>query len=256
MKIRNLIFGLGLAASVMAVGGEPTFGETQKWGPEFEAAIGLESLFKIDWAAIRLPAPPDSKSESEYLVKLQEKRTPEMIRTIKRENEATLEAGEYLEAELSKHQNTKRLCDVLRHELICAVLPQKKKFDRVRPSFVNAGILTVVANPGHPAYPSGHSAQYHLTAYCLAAANPGKAKGYLAKADSITRNREYAGLHYPSDSYAGKILAKVMVRKLLEQPGFQAAFLAAAEEWPGAKPADKMIALLSYSLPDPKPTKK
>ena len=114
-------------------------------------------------------------------------------------------------------------------------------------------ILTVVANPGHPSYPSGHASQYTLTAYCLAAANPDKAKEYIAKAAEITRNREYAGLHYPSDSYIGKILAKVMIRKLLDQPGFQAAFLAASEEWPGAKPTDKMIALRAYSLPDPRP---
>ena len=254
MRILTLLVAMVLAASPSNA--EQTFSETQKWDAKFESLIGLESVFKIDWAAIELPRPPDSEAESQYLVELQTKRTPEIIRTIKLENDDALDAGEYLEPDIgmiAKHDNTKRLCEILRHELVCAVLPQKKRFDRVRPSFVNPEILTVVANPGHPSYPSGHASQYTLTAYCLAAANPDKAKEYIAKAAEITRNREYAGLHYPSDSYIGKILAKVMIRKLLDQPGFQAVFLAASEEWPGAKPTDKMIALRAYSLPDPRP---
>jgi hypothetical protein len=250
---------LSLVALVARSGAEQKFSETQEWDARFTPLAEAESLFEIDWTQIGLPRPPDSAAESVYLVELQKTRTPEIIRTIKQENDEALDPAEYLEPDIgmiAAHENTQRLCQIVRHESGFAVLGQQKKFDRVRPSFVNPEIITVIANPGLPAYPSGHACQIHLLAYCLAAVNPEKSKDYLAMAGAFSKNREVAGVNYPSDSYAGKILAKLMVRKLLDQPSFQGAFFAAATEWPGPSPTDKMIALRAYSLPDPKPSKK
>ena len=252
--MRKIIF-LTLFSLVARSGAEQKFSETQQWDTRFDSFLESESLFKIDWKTITLPRPPESTPESEYLVGLQKNRTPEIIRTIKQENDDALDPAEYLEPDIGMivaHENTKRICQILRLESGRAVILQEKKFDRVRPSFVNPEIVTVIANPGLPSYPSGHACQFHLLAYFLAAVNPAKAKDYLAMAADISKNREYTGVHYPSDTYAGKVLAKLMIRKLLEQPTFQAAFLASASEWPGASPTDKMIAFRAYSLPDPR----
>jgi len=256
--MRKLIL-LCLIALAARSGAEQKFSDTQEWDARFTPLLEAESLFNIDWTKIALPHPPDSAAESVYLVGLQKMRTPEMIRTIKQENDDALDPAEYLEGDIgmiATYENTKRLLQILRHESGVALVWQEKKFDRVRPSFVNPEIITVIGNPGLPSYPSGHASQFHLLAYCLAAVNPKKANEYLAAAASIAKNREYAGVHYPTDSYAGKVLAKLMIRQLLGQPTFKTAFLAAATEWPGASPSEKMIAFHAYSLPDPRPSKK
>jgi hypothetical protein len=82
-----------------------------------------------------------------------------------------------------------------------------------RPSQVDPAISPMIACPNHPAYPSGHSTQAHLIALVV-----GRISGrddvrdvLRKKADRIAENREYAGLHYPSDSACGAILAQALL---------------------------------------------
>ncbi len=87
--------------------------------------------------------------------------------------------------------------------------------DRPRPSQVCPALLPPLEVPGHGSYPSGHATQAHLFARCakemlnmLPAAQQASMGVVLdALAARIARNREIAGLHYPSDSAAGKHLA-------------------------------------------------
>src|SRR5262249_38577503 len=93
-----------------------------------------------------------------------------------------------------------------------AVIYFKSRFNRVRPSQLIPSLLPPVPVPGHASYPSGHSTQAHLFALCAAKIlQVGKGDGmYLiltTLADRIARNREIAGLHYPSDTAAGVNLA-------------------------------------------------
>ena len=75
--------------------------------------------------------------------------------------------------------------------------------------------------PGHPSYPSGHATQATLMANLVARvfATPDlpddprfHAMRLLlrAMAERIARNREIAGLHYPSDSVAGQVIAEAL----------------------------------------------
>ncbi|WP_082533038.1 phosphatase PAP2 family protein [Pelomonas sp. Root1237] len=89
--------------------------------------------------------------------------------------------------------------------------------------------------PAHPAYPSGHSTQAHALAYFYARLFPQLTDKLLAAAADIALNREVAGLHYPSDSLAGKLLAGQVVDLLLQAANFKAAAIAAAADWPGAR---------------------
>jgi hypothetical protein len=50
-------------------------------------------------------------------------------------------------------------------------------------------------------------------------------------ADRIARNREVMGLHYPSDSRAGKILADETFELLKECPTVKEMFKGAKSEW-------------------------
>jgi hypothetical protein len=57
-----------------------------------------------------------------------------------------------------------------------------------------------------------------------------------ALARRIARNREIAGLHYPSDSTAGRRLALIVFDQLCEIDRFREAIGAAAEEWREDRP--------------------
>tara|TARA_B110000971_G_scaffold171365_1_gene176123 strand:+ start:26 stop:703 length:678 start_codon:yes stop_codon:yes gene_type:complete len=87
----------------------------------------------------------------------------------------------------------------------------KRYFNRVRPHFLHKDINPVIKNPGHPAYPSGHSIQAHLIAYLLPKED---LKKNLIIANKIAVNREIAGVHYRSDTKYGKYLAKKISEKL------------------------------------------
>ena len=103
----------------------------------------------------------------------------------------------------------------------------KGLYQRPRPSQICPALLPPVAVPGHASLPSGHSTQAHLMALCLVdvlATWPDT--GHLTDdvwtlADRIARNREIAGLHYASDTEAGKKLAagiKLLLKAQIPNP--------------------------------------
>lgn len=82
---------------------------------------------------------------------------------------------------------------------------------RPRPSQILPALLPPVPVPRHPSYPSGHATQAHMMAACIRAlVTPDGDNKPADVADSlaarIARNREIAGLHFESDSIAGKTL--------------------------------------------------
>ncbi|MBV8650711.1 MAG: PA-phosphatase, partial [Alphaproteobacteria bacterium] len=108
---------------------------------------------------------------------------------------------------------------------------------RPRPSQICPALLPPVPVPGHPSYPSGHSTEAHLIALVLddvLSSAPQKAamKTDLdALAWRIARNREIAGLHYPSDSAAGKKLAADILPYLQSTSEYQTVLPLAQQEW-------------------------
>jgi hypothetical protein len=87
----------------------------------------------------------------------------------------------------------------------------KRHFKAPRPAQFYPAIMPIVPTPRHPSYPSNHSFQSHLIAELFAAVlmndagnDHGIAAPSRALADRIARNREIAGVHFESDSTAGK----------------------------------------------------
>ena len=137
----------------------------------------------------------------------------------------------------------------------------KNRYKRVRPAQLFPGLLPPVATPGHASFPSGHATQAQLVFRCLlqlmskkligsstqspyTIADP--AAGRLAR--RIARNREIAGLHYPSDSAGGRYLADKIFNNILalavtplpeteptayviDMPLYQAMVSEATQEW-------------------------
>jgi hypothetical protein len=92
------------------------------------------------------------------------------------------------------------------------VMSFKHKYKRPRPSQIEPRLRLMVDCPRHPAYPSGHSTQSHFVALLL-----GRASGSMdveqamwEAADRIAENREYAGVHYASDSAVGVELSRAI----------------------------------------------
>jgi membrane-associated phospholipid phosphatase len=123
----------------------------------------------------------------------------------------------------------------------------KNHYQRPRPSQLDASLLPEIAVPGHASYPSAHATESYFLSRCLLAVIDGEFAGAppqavipnLADAHSalarlaqrISRNREVLGLHYPSDSEAGRILANHTFGILDNCPNIKRLFQAATQEW-------------------------
>jgi len=130
----------------------------------------------------------------------------------------------------------------------------KDKHKRARPVQVFPAVMPAIPTPGHPSYPSNHSFQSHLIAHILTSlfeasrsekedaakkevvqkkAEVAKAMKapHFAMAARIGENREIAGVHFPSDTDAGKQLAARTFKALLQVDSFLDLLDAARREW-------------------------
>jgi len=73
-------------------------------------------------------------------------------------------------------------------------------------------------------YPSGHSTESMVLALVLADLFPGKHDAIIAKARSIGWLRVEIARHYPTDIYAGRVLAQAIVRQMKKNNAFQKDF--------------------------------
>ncbi len=139
------------------------------------------------------------------------------------------------------YPNTARLLRIASFIAGFCAMYYKGKYARPRPSMVCPALLPPISVPGHASFPSGHSTQAHLIAFCIEDLLAGKAAyqpildDLKTLADRIARNREVAGVHYASDTKAGVDLATKIRGRLnqLQTAGswYQQAFAAAVAEW-------------------------
>ena len=106
----------------------------------------------------------------------------------------------------------------------------KLVFNRARPQQVCPALVPLINSPSHASFPSAHSLESHMIALALAEVRPGSGRVLTALADRIGRNREVAGVHYPSDTLAGRQIAGEAFKLLKECPIFQKIAETAADE--------------------------
>jgi len=70
-------------------------------------------------------------------------------------------------------------------------------------------------------YPSGHSTESMVLALVLADLFPDKHDAIIAEARSIGWHRVMIARHYPTDIYAGRVLAQAIVKQMEKNDGFQ-----------------------------------
>lgn len=223
-----------------------TFSNTMTLGPEFATALD-DPLPLLGSAEPRmsLPAFPANTSERtraelELLHQYAKLRTPERLQAIQSELEMSgVKIGpEVLSVYLSdpRYVATGRLLTLLFDEIEPIVLRQKVRFDRVRPHKLDPTLTTAIEVPAHPAYPSGHATQAFAIAFLLSQLDPEHGSDFERDALGVAINREIAGVHYPSDSAAGKILARQIVDAFLQVPPIVTLLEQAKREWLSVAP--------------------
>lgn len=125
-------------------------------------------------------------------------------------------------AYLDKVDNVKTyaLIELADYEMQYFTVKYKKKFMRPRPNVLRHNLDTAIPNPPHPAYPSGHAGQSWLAGLILSEIDSDNKDAYMKFAESVGFRREIAGVHYHSDSLAGRHLAEQVFAKLMDNKAF------------------------------------
>lgn len=127
----------------------------------------------------------------------------------------------------------------------------KEIYGRPRPHVLDPTLMPIIPVPAFPAYPSGHSTQVHLigemlqhliTAITDEADKNDKIETCIINKEAlitrinyitcrIARNREWAGVHYQSDTDAGCAVARIVCAQILANDNFRALIDEAKTEW-------------------------
>jgi acid phosphatase (class A) len=114
----------------------------------------------------------------------------------------------------------------------------KNYWKRPRPYVVDPSLASGKLEKSF-SYPSGHSTESMVLALVLADLFPDKREAILAEARSIGWHRVEIARHYPTDIYAGRVLAQAIVRQMKKDKDFQKDFAEAQAEVEAGKMAEK-----------------
>lgn len=212
------------------------------WEVEMEAVAELPNFFEISgWRDLTLPPPPGpdhTAVELAEVLRKQEKMqtVPERIlRLPDIQLEATEESPKVRRAltptPSGSYAGTNVLIQAMFQLGTVVGCFYKKKFMRPRPSQLDPRVRPSIDVPAWAAYPSGHALQYFLIAKALSAVvhNDELTVELFKIAQEVAENREWAGVHYESDTAAGRHLAILMFPAVLD--AYPETFQSAAREW-------------------------
>jgi hypothetical protein len=215
------------------------------WELEIDAAAEIWRFFEDPaWRRLQIddpPGPDETQRELGELFDKQEDRAERKFRRREIELEAT-EVSPYFDRMLmfSSHPTSRLLMEMMFLVGTTVAGHYKKRFMRPRPSHIDARLRPLIDVPGHAAYPSGHSLQYHLVAKALASVvhDTRIGDGLDAIAARVAENREWAGVHYRSDSRVGERIACEIFPQVRD--AFAETFRAAEREWLEGMPVPQL----------------
>jgi acid phosphatase (class A) len=105
----------------------------------------------------------------------------------------------------------------------------KNYFLRIRPYKLETK-LNNLEETNWAAYPSGHATNSYVNAYLFSTLLPEFESFFIKDAYDMAHSREIIGVHYPSDSESGRLLAFQLIQRLMKVKKFQADFEAAKVE--------------------------
>lgn len=217
------------------------FSNTQTWDSSLEP-LRYENPKIIDRAEFLIQIPPPSSNlsfetqeELKQLHSFVTERNPETIARIESERKL---AGAYFNeltygeiVSTTTRPMTSYFIQQSLHELSFLLMKFKAEHDRVRPSYLDSSLEPLFEVPNHPAYPSGHATESYFVALMMSELDPENREAYRESAFRIAHGREIAGVHYPSDSDAGRNLATQYFTLLKQTSWYTTYFELAKKEW-------------------------
>lgn len=170
---------------------------------------------------IPAPANPPSAQEFETLRRYRDHLRPAMLAAIRRQENLGSLRGDLMR-ELGIDEQTganSRIWTLIKNvadEVQEVVFAMKSKYDLARPSQFDCDLRPPIDVPSYSSYPSGHAAiglAMALVASRFATNGTCQAR-LIALGLEVGVNREIAGLHFPSDTAAGVVVALAMCQRM------------------------------------------
>lgn len=201
-----------------------------------------------------------TRAELDFLLDLQQKRTPEMIANSKRIAQigyiptllnptdslyqANLKDLFYIGhpvGEWFSYQNFPLIGKLLHNtmqDIRVTEFSLKRQFMRPRPYHIEPR-LHALENIGSPSFPSGHTLFAFTQAYILSEIIPELRPQFLEVAEEFRFSREILGIHYPSDNEQARLLGWHLMRLWMKNRVFAKDLQRAKAEWYAKKPEFK-----------------
>jgi hypothetical protein len=227
--------GARISAQRITVGAFPL----RNWAADWYAWLALTDYVGTDWASFNILPPwagqspgdwTSAEAEGVIQAELDELVTAAQDERADALGEIMSEADEFISyfmnlmtSRPTSYPATFRVLNIASLVALFTSMYYKVKYRRPRASELCPALLPPIVVPGHASFPSGHSTQSHLMALCMGDVFQGLPQhdvmvdDLTALADRISRNREIAGLHYPSDTQGGIALATDIL-PLLQAP--------------------------------------
>src|SRR5262249_29671716 len=116
----------------------------------------------------------------------------------------------------------------------------KEHWNRPRPFVANDRVKPVAKMDIEGSYPSGHSTRAMFFAEVLASIYREKREALLERGREIGWDRVLAGVHYPSDVAAGRVLGQALAAQVLKSEAFQSRLNAVKSELSQARQHEKL----------------
>jgi acid phosphatase (class A) len=234
----------------------------EKMNKGFYRALKLRSVY-LDVPVSEFTLPPfpansseQTRAELDYLLKLQKQRTPKMIEAAR--NIAAVSFNPFVHPSDSNYpyyrnnlfhighsmgewfneKNLPKTADLIANvwqDQLHYMWSFKFQFNRARPVQLESRIDNLEPT-NWPAYPSGHATFAYTNAFLLQELFPQFKDVIYKDAYECAHSREILGVHFPSDSEAGRILARQLINEMLKKEKFVADLKAAKQE------VDKLLA--------------
>lgn len=179
----------------------------------------------------KIPPPPSDDSvagmaDIETVLQVQRDRTPEQIERAKRGNTHTvMSMGLHLFGPDFTPKNLPKTHAILskaNKERSTIVHAGKRQWSRVRPYDRGLGVEPCLKRQIGDSYPSGHSSSGAFLATLYSAILPEYETLFADEMHETMWSRVLGGVHYPTDTQAGKLLGALIAQEMLKHPPMQA----------------------------------
>jgi len=178
---------------------------------------------------VSLLPPPPGRGSPEEAADLASVRTVFNGRTEKEKTRAMKDSGLAFSLfqpaagpvfELQNLPKTRELLEKVKKDIGPVIDAPKNHFKRLRPYQIDDHLVLGPPEPSF-SYPSGHSTRGTVYSLVIAELFPEKKEGVLEIGRNIGWDRVLIGKHFPTDVYAGRVLAYAIMRELRSNTMFQ-----------------------------------